>query len=62
MQTRKASIPIFAASASAALVPALAQGQYGSGLPMMWWGGGWFGMILGPLIMILMLVAAPPAR
>ena len=24
---------------------------------MMWWGGGWYGMIFGPLIMILMLAA-----
>jgi putative membrane protein len=23
---------------------------------MMWWGGGWYGMFLGPLIMILVLV------
>jgi putative membrane protein len=22
---------------------------------MMWWGGGWYGMIFGPLIMILVL-------
>ena len=22
---------------------------------MMWWGGGWFGMFLGPLVMILVL-------
>lgn len=53
----KLAIPISAAGAAALLAPAWAQGQPGSGPPMMWWGGGWFGMILGPLIMILVLVA-----
>jgi putative membrane protein len=24
---------------------------------MMWWGGGWYGMIFGPLFMILVLAA-----
>ena len=30
-------------------------GDYGYGPHMMWWGGGWYGMIFGPLIMILVL-------
>jgi putative membrane protein len=39
---------------------ALAQGpsdaeRYGFGPHMMWWGGGWYGMIFGPLFMILVL-------
>ena len=45
-----------------ALVPtwAWAQGpsettSYDYGPHMMWWGGGWYGMIFGPLIMILVL-------
>jgi len=53
-----------AAGAAVALVPtfAWAQGpsdadQYGYGPHMMWWGGGWYGMILGPLFMILVLAA-----
>lgn len=53
---RKISISIVAASAAAVLAPAWAQGQYGYGPLMMGWGGGWFGMILGPLMMILVLV------
>jgi putative membrane protein len=49
-----------------ALAPAwaLAQGTsdperygYGYGPHMMWWGGGWYGMIFGPLMMILVLAA-----
>ncbi len=28
---------------------------YGPHMNMMWWGGGWYGMIFGPLIMILVL-------
>ena len=41
---------------------ALAQEQptgerYGYGPRMMWWDGGWHGMFLGPLFMILTLVA-----
>jgi putative membrane protein len=24
---------------------------------MMWWGGGWYGMVLGPLFMVLILAA-----
>jgi len=62
------SIPIFAAvGAAAALVPrgvwAQAQSEpepyrYEYGPHMMWWGGGWYGMIFGPLFMILMLAVA----
>jgi len=29
--------------------------RYTYGPHMMWWGGGWYGMILGPLFMILVL-------
>lgn len=29
--------------------------RYAYGPHMMWWGGGWYGMIFGPLIMILVL-------
>jgi putative membrane protein len=29
--------------------------RYPYGPHMMWWGGGWYGMIFGPLFMILML-------
>jgi putative membrane protein len=32
--------------------------RYGYGPHMMWWGGGWHGMIFGPLLMILLLAAA----
>lgn len=32
-------------------------GRYGYGQHMMGWGGGWYGMIFGPLIMILVLAA-----
>lgn len=31
---------------------------YGYGPGMMGWGGGWYGMIFGPLVMILALAAA----
>jgi len=31
--------------------------RYAYGPHMMWWGGGWYGMILGPLFMILVLAA-----
>ncbi len=54
-----------AAGAAVALVPiwAWAQGssepeRYGHGPHMMWWGGAWYGMILGPLFMIFALAAA----
>ncbi|MEW6629503.1 MAG: SHOCT domain-containing protein [Pseudomonadota bacterium] len=30
-------------------------GRYDWGPHMMWWGGGWYAMILGPLFMILFL-------
>ncbi len=29
--------------------------RYAYGPHMMWWGGGWYGMIFGPLFMILVL-------
>lgn len=32
--------------------------SYAYGPHMMWWGGGWAGMIFGPLIMILVLALA----
>lgn len=58
----KVSIPIVAAMGAAlALVPSWVWAQsetdgYGYGPHMMWWGeGGWYGMIFGPLIMILVL-------
>src|SRR6516165_4458580 len=55
--------PTFAAAgAAAALVPhqVWAQAQpepyrYDYGPMMMWWNGGWYGMIFGPLFMMLML-------
>jgi putative membrane protein len=31
--------------------------RWAYGPHMMWWGGGWYGMIFGPLFMILTLVA-----
>jgi putative membrane protein len=53
---------VAAAGAAVALSPILvwAQGpsepeRYAYGPHMMWWGGGWFGMIFGPLLMILVL-------
>jgi len=52
------STPITTATAVAlALVPswAWAQGPSDYGPHMMSWGGGWYGMIFGPLIMILVL-------
>jgi len=58
----RVSIPIVALGAAVALVPTWvwAQGpsetdRYAYGPHMMWWGGGWYGMIFGPLIMILVL-------
>jgi len=55
----RVSTPIAAATAAALdLVPsrAWAQGPSdGFGQHMMSWGGGWYGMIFGPLIMILVL-------
>jgi putative membrane protein len=50
---------LLAAPAAAALAPARAWAQtpvepWGYG-PHMMWAGGWYGMILGPLFMILML-------
>jgi putative membrane protein len=53
---------VAAAGAVVALVPTCvwAQGpsdpeSYAYGPHMMWWGGGWYGMIFGPLFMILVL-------
>ena len=45
---------------AAAAAPALAQAPaepYGYG-PHMMWGGGWYGMMLGPLFMVLMFAVA----
>lgn len=59
---------IAAAEAATILIPSVAWAQapsdaerYAWGSHMMWWGGGWYAMILGPLFMILflgMLIAA----
>ena len=56
------SVAVAAVSAAAVLVPALSWAQtptepdrYLYGRHMMW-AGGWYGMILGPLFMILVLV------
>jgi len=57
------SYPMIAAvAATAGLVPSSVWAQassgperYGYGPHMMGWGGGWYGMILGPLFMILVL-------
>ena len=62
-------IPLFAAAcATAALasprVWAQAQPEpyrYDCGPHTMWWGRGWYGMIFGPLFMILVLAAAVAA-
>jgi putative membrane protein len=59
----KALIEMVAAAGSAlALLHSAAWAQtpsdadrYAYGPHMMWWGGGWYGMILGPLFMILVL-------
>ena len=59
----KVSIPIAGAvGAALALVPTWVWAQapsetdrYGYGPHMMSWGGGWYGMVFGPLIMILVL-------
>jgi putative membrane protein len=52
------------AAAGAALLPIGAWAQpssdpdrYAYGPHMMWWGGGWYGMFLGPLFMILVFGA-----
>lgn len=57
------SIPIVTAASAVFLsnwafaqAPSDADG-YAYGPQMMWWGGGWYGMIFGPLIMILVLAA-----
>lgn len=53
---------IAAASAAQGLMPSVAWAQvpsdaerYAWGPHMMWWGGSWYAMILGPLFMILFL-------
>ncbi|HEV2548897.1 MAG TPA: SHOCT domain-containing protein [Stellaceae bacterium] len=53
-----------ALGAAIALVPTSVWAQapsdserYAYGPHMMWWGGGWYAMIFGPLFMILMLAA-----
>lgn len=53
---------VAAAGAALALMPAAvwAQGssdadRYAYGPRMMWWDGGWYGMVFGPLFMILVL-------
>lgn len=59
----KALIKMVAAAGSAlALLHSAAWAQtppdadrYAYGPHMMWWGGGWYGMIFGPLFMILVL-------
>lgn len=58
----KALIKIVAAGSALALLSSAAWAQtpsdadrYFYGPHMMWWGGGWHGMIFGPLLMILML-------
>lgn len=60
----KGSISFAAAvTAALALAPGFASAQgpsetyRGFGHPMMGWDGGWYGMMLGPLFMILMLAA-----
>lgn len=60
--TRFSNSMVAAAGAAVALVPTWvwAQGpsdpeRYAYGPHMMWWGGGWYGMIFGPLFMILVL-------
>lgn len=61
---RKPLFNIAGIVAIAALIPTWvwAQGpsrpdQYGYGPHMMGWGGGWYGMILGPLFMVLIFAA-----
>ncbi len=61
----KALIKMVAAAGSAlVLMPGAVWAQtpsdadrYAYGPHMMWWGGGWYGMIFGPLFMILVLAA-----
>lgn len=62
---QKVQIPILAAgSALASFAPAWAwaqepsaPGRYSYGPDMMGWGGGWYGTMFGPLMMILVLAA-----
>lgn len=53
---------VAAGGAALSLMPSAASAQaptdaerYAWGPHMMWWGGGWYAMILGPLFMILVL-------
>ncbi len=62
MTTNRRSLAALGTTMS--MFPALAWAQptsdaerYGYGPHMMWWGGGWYGMILGPLFMILVIAA-----
>lgn len=62
--TRILNLIITAPVAAAAFVPAWAWAQapsgtdrYAYGPHMMWWGGSWYGMFLGPLFMVLVLAA-----
>jgi len=62
--TRLSNSMAAAAGAAVALAPSWVWAQaasgaerYGYGPNMMGWGGGWYGMILGPLFMILVLAA-----
>jgi putative membrane protein len=50
--------PLIASSVLPAPGLASAQEGYGYGPHMMWWGGGWFGMIFGPVLMIVGLAVA----
>ena len=62
MAMRLASVA--ALSAASLVIPAWAWAQatsdterYAYGPHMMWWGGGWYGMIFGPLFMIVVIAA-----
>jgi len=62
--TRISNLILTTAVAAIALMPvwSWAQGpsdadRYAYGPHMMWWGGGWYGMFLGPLFMVLILAA-----
>jgi putative membrane protein len=62
---KKVLIPIVAANAALTLAPSAVWAQapsdvdrYAYGPHMMWWGGGWYGMVFGPLLMILALAVA----
>src|ERR1700737_4699214 len=48
------ALALLASGAWAAQAPSDAD-RYAWGPPMMWWGGGWYAMIPGPLFMLLVL-------